>query len=513
MVFRFNIYNGLSSLDPAFGAVQTNLWLDNLLFNGLVQLNERLEILPCIARSWEISEDGKTYTFHLRTDVVFHDDPLFANGKGRKVVAKDFVYSFSRIINPEIASKGAWIFNGKVEDKNPFTATDDSTFQLHLKNPYAPVMGILTMPYCKVIPHEVADHYGKDFRAHPIGTGPFRLKYWSENDALLLIKNENYFEKDSKGKQLPYLDAVYVTFIENKSTEFLKFRQGELDFISDVDPSFKDDVLTKKGELQPRYHELMILDKSVYLNSEYIGCNLVHDPSHNPLTDVRVRQAINYGVDRKKLITYMRNNIGLPAVHGFVTPGLNGYDADSVKGYSYQPELAKKLLADAGFPNGNNLPVISLLCSPSTESICNFVASQLKEIGVTIKVESMEGRAIAEMKVKGTADFFRGSWVADYPDAETFLAVFYSKYGAPPNYTRFKSNEYDALYDKAISISDVSNRNKIYRQMDQIMINEAPVIPLYYDEVIRLLQPTVRGLKNNPLNLLDLKETWIEKKN
>ena len=509
MVFRFNIYNGLSSLDPAFGAVQSNLWLDNLLYNGLLQLNEKLEILPSIAKRWEISEDGKTYTFHLRNDVFFQDDTLFPNGKGRKVVAGDFVYSLHRIIDPAVVSKGAWIFNGKVTAENPFTAPDDSTFQVHLNNPYAPIMGILTMPYCKVVPHEVVEHYGKDFRAHPVGTGPFKFKYWRENDALLLVKNENYFEYDQKGKRLPYLDAVYITFIENKSTEFLKFRKGELDFISDVDPSFKDDVLTKRGELQPRYHGLMVLDKSVYLNSEYIGCNVTHDPEHNPLTNVKVRQAIAYAIDRKKLMTYMRNNIGLPAMHGFVTPGLSYFEADSVTGYSYQPDRAKKLLEEAGFPNGKNLPEIKLLCFPSSEAICNFVANELKELNINIKVESMESRAIAEMKVKGTADFFRGSWVADYPDAETFLAVFYSKYGAPPNYTRFNNPKYDELYEKAISTADDMERNKIYRQMDQIMIDEAPVIPLYYDQVLRILQPRVKGFLNNPLNLVDLKTTYL----
>ena len=177
MVFRFNIYNGLSSLDPAFGAVQSNLWLDNLLFNGLVQLNEKLEILPCIAKSWEISADGKTYTFHLCNTIFFHDDELFQNGKGRKVIASDFVYTFNRITDPSVASKGAWIFNGKVTAENPFVAVDDSTFEIHLNNPYAPIMGILTMPYCKVVPKEVVEHYDKDFRAHPVGTGPFKFKY------------------------------------------------------------------------------------------------------------------------------------------------------------------------------------------------------------------------------------------------------------------------------------------------------------------------------------------------
>lgn len=508
-VFRFNISIGLNSLDPAFAAVQSNVWIVNLLYNGLVQTDDSLNVIPCIAKRWDISDDGLTYTFHLRKDVSFHDSEIFTGGKGRTVTAHDFVYSFNRIIDPSVMSKGSWIFIGKVSEIEPFKAIDDSTFQLKLKKPFTPMLSVLTMSYCKVVPHEAIEKYGKDFRIHGIGTGPFRLNHWKENDVLVLLKNPHYFEKDKNGDRLPYLDAVSVTFIANKSTEFLKFKQKELDFISDVDPNFKDDVLTKKGELQPRYSKIMKLQKSIYLNSEYIGIN-TKSKNNSALRDVRVRKAINYAIDKQKLVTYMRNNIGKPAEHGFVTPGLAGYDVSSVRGYSYNPETARKLLTEAGFPNGKGIKPIELLCTANAEAISTFVASDLKEIGIPVQISVMEGRAIAEMKMKGEADFFRGSWVADYPDAETFLAVFYGPYGAPPNYTRFDNPEYNALYDKATSASDLKERNSIYEQMDQLAMDDAPLVPLYYDEVIRFVQLNVTGMSNNAENLLELKQVDLK---
>ncbi len=504
-IFRFNLSTGLNSLDPAYAAVQSNVWIVNLMYNGLVQTDDSLNIIPCIAKRWDISPDGLTYTFYLRKDVFFHDSNIFPDGKGRAVTANDFVYSFNRIIDPKVASKGSWIFIGKVDENEPFKAIDDTIFQMKLKKVFTPMLSVLTMSYCKVVPHEAIEEYGKEFRIHGVGTGPFQLNHWKENDVLVLLRNPHYFEKDETGKHLPYLDAVSVSFIANKSTEFLKFKQKEIDLISDIDPNFKDDVLTKSGELQKRYSKVMKLLKGVYLNSEFIGINTQSKDVKSPLGDVRVRKAINYAIDRNKLVTYMRNNIGKPAINGFVTPGLAGYDVSSVKGYEYNPGIARKLLNDAGFPNGNGMKSLELFCTANTEAVSTYVAAELKSIGIPVRVSVLDGRAIAEMKVKGEADFFRGSWVADYPDAETFLAVFYGGYGAPPNYTRFDNPEYNLLYDKATSTADLNERNKLYEEMDRIMIDHAPVVPLYYDEIIRFIQPNVTGLSINAENLLELK--------
>src|SRR6185312_282102 len=206
-VFSINLDENLSSLDPAFARNQNAIWMINQVFNGLVQIDDSLKTRPCIAKSWEISPNELLYTFHLRDDVHFHDDPLFKNGKGRKVVASDFVYSFQRLLDPKVASSGSWIFSDKVCD-TPFRAINDSTFQIKLRQPFPPLPSLLTAQYCSVVPREVVEHYGKDFRQHPIGTGPFKFKYWKDGEVLVLLKNENYWEKDKDGSALPKLDAI-----------------------------------------------------------------------------------------------------------------------------------------------------------------------------------------------------------------------------------------------------------------------------------------------------------------
>ncbi len=249
-IFHYNEHSGITSLDPAFAKSQATMWPAHQLFNTLVEVNDSLEIIPSLAKSWDVSADRLTYIFHLRNDVFFHDDDVFKNKKGKKLTANDVVYSLSRIIDKNTASPGAWIFNGKVDPVLPFKAIDDTTFQLKLLRPYNPILGILSMQYCSIVAKEAVEKYGNDFRRHPVGTGPFRFVAWEEGQALVLTKNEHYFEKDSAGNSLPYLDGIKVSFYDSKATEFLLFRQKKLDFINDIDASFKDEVLTRKGTLR-----------------------------------------------------------------------------------------------------------------------------------------------------------------------------------------------------------------------------------------------------------------------
>ena len=218
-IFRYNESAGIASLDPAFAKDQAMIWASQQLFNGLIQLDTALAVQPAIAKRWEISDDGLTYTFILRRDVYFHRNACFAAGR-RRVVASDFVYSFNRIVDEKVASPGRWIFdNVAVTDGNyAFSAPNDTTFVVTLKQPFAPFLGMMGMPYCSVVPHEAVEHYGADFRQNPVGTGPFRFQKWKEGVKLVLQRNPNYFERDADGNRLPYLDAIAVTFIVDKQT-------------------------------------------------------------------------------------------------------------------------------------------------------------------------------------------------------------------------------------------------------------------------------------------------------
>jgi oligopeptide transport system substrate-binding protein len=512
-IFKYNETTNIQSLDPAFAKNQSNMWAVHQLFNTLVEVDEQLNIKPSLAYKWDVSTDRKIVTFYLKPNILFHDNPSFVNGKGRAMTATDVVYSLGRLIDKNVASPGAWIFNGKVDTIQPFFALNDSMFQLKLINPFQPILGILSMQYCSIVPKEVVEKYGKDFRSHPCGTGPFQFEQWEEGQALTMIKNNKYFEKDSNGKRLPYLDGVKISFYDSKATEFLMFRQQKIHFINDIDASFKDEILNKKGELRSQWANKITLLKSPYLNTEYLG--ILFDEKNellqnSPLKVKKIRQAINYAFDRRKMMLYIRNSIGTAAESGMVPSGLPSFDTAIVKGYSYNPEKAKQLLKEAGFENGRNLPEIKLSTIPIYADLGSYIAKELEQVGIKVQVDVMQKALLLEKTSKSQALFFRGSWIADYPDAENYLALFYSKNPAPPNYTRYKNLAYDALYEKAMLETNDSLRKKMYQQMDALMIEDAPVVPLWYDMVIHLVQPTVKGFKPNGLNLLELRKTEVE---
>jgi ABC-type transport system substrate-binding protein len=472
----------------------------------LLETDSNLHLVPSLAKSWTLSEDRKIYRFALRTDVYFHDDPCFPRGVGRRLTAQDVVYSFNRVMDGKTASPGAWIFQDKVDSIAGFRAVNDSVFELKLTRPYQPVLGILSMQYCSVVPQEAVEKYGGDFRKHPVGTGPFQFVAWDEGQALIFKKNARYFEKDAQGIQLPYLDGLRVSFYDSKATEFLLFRQGKLDFLNDIDASFKDEVLSRQGELRPEWKGKLRLDKQAYLNTEYLG--LLVDTS-NPLlrqspTRIRaVRQAINWAIDRRKLVLYLRNSLGTPAEQGFVPLGLPSF-SESVQGYHYDPERAKSLLREAGF-EGKALPVIKLQTIPVYAEIGNYLARQLGEAGIPVQVDVVPKSLLLDLTANGKTLFFRGSWIADYPDAENYLSVFYSKNPAPPNYTRYKNPAFDALFEQALAEPNDSLRYILYRRADQLIIDDAPIVPLWYDRVVHLVQPGVKGFGTNALNLLELR--------
>lgn len=512
-IFHYNESTGIASIDPAFAKNQSIMWAIHQLYNTLVEVDSALNIVPSLAKRWEISEDKTIYTFFLRDDVTFHDDPCFPDGRGRKMTAADVAYSFKRIVDRQTASPGSWIFNSKVDSVDGFRAIDDTTFQLKLTRPYNPILGILSMQYCSVVPHEAVEKYGNDFRRHAVGTGPFRFVAWEEGQALVMKKNPLYFEKDEKGNRLPYLDGINISFYDAKATEFLLFRQKKLHFINDIDASFKDEVLTKTGTLRKDWVGKIQLQTHPYLNIEYFG--ILVDSSNpvvknSPLRLKKVRQAINYGFDREKMVLYLRNSLGTPAQSGFVPVGLPSFDSSEVKGYTYNPSLARKLLKEAGVTRANQ-PSIKLQTIPIYSDIASYIARQLEEIGLNVQVDVVQKSLLLELTSNSRALFFRGSWIADYPDAENYLSVFYSKNPAPPNYTRYNNPKFDALFERAIAETNDSLRYRLYRQADQVMIADAPVVPLWYDKVVHLVQPEVKDFIPNALNLLELRNVKLVK--
>lgn len=512
LVFRYNEHGNIPTLDPAFARNPQAIWPDNQLYNGLVQLDDSLNIKPDIAKRWTIDDSTNTYTFHLRTDVYFHQNRAFAqegtqNSKSytRKVVAEDFVYSFDRLLDESVASSGSWVMN----NVKSYKAENDSTLIISLKKPFPAFLGLLSMRYCSVVPREAVEYYGNEFRRNPVGTGPFQFKMWEENVKLVFTKNPLYFERDENGERLPYLEAVAITFLPDKQNEFLQFAQGKLDFISGLDGSYKDELLTTEGNLQSKYSDMAYMITGPYLNTEYLGIFLGSKTTE--IQNKALRQAINYGFDREKMVTYLRNGMGIPAIHGFIPKGLPGYE--EIKGYTYQPEKAKQLIEQYKTETGDSKPEITIGTNSQYLDICEYVQRELEKIGISVTIDVMPPSTLRQMRSSGELDIFRGSWIADYPDAENYLSLFYSQNFTPngPNYMHFKNEVYDSLYVNSLSVSNIDERKLLYTKMDSIIVEEAPVVPLFYDMAVRFVNNKVSGLGINPQNFLILKKVKKEK--
>jgi oligopeptide transport system substrate-binding protein len=521
LVLRYNESAGISYLDPAYSARFEDSWAIGHLFNGLVQFDNELNVVPCIASKWEVSEDGLVYTFLLRSDVTFHDDDVFANGKGRKVKASDFVNSFFRICDAETASPGQYIFQNvntfMKGTTHGFFAENDSVFKIYLNKPQSDFLMKLTLPFCSVVPIEAVDEYGDDFRRHPIGTGPFQFKLWQEDVKLVLVKNQHYFETDDKGVRLPYVDAVSVSFMDDKTVEIGEFIKGKFDFISGFHPSIQTNLLTQSGKLRPEHSDKLKLIRSPWLKTDYIG--ILVDPNQeltqkSSLRSREIRRAINYSIDKKGLVKYFRSGIGIPAEGGFIPEGMPGYNTIQIEGYSYNPEKAKELLFESGLNLTEDEKNITLLALREYKELCEYIKKELEEIGLEITIELVPASVFKQRIAQYESNFFRKSWTADYPDASNFMQLFYSKNESPkgPNYTHFKSTFFDNLYELAMLSQNKEERLKLFHEMEQIIFEEAPVIPLFYDESIRITQNNISGLTPNAMNSLDLKRVKIDKK-
>ncbi|WP_306639507.1 ABC transporter substrate-binding protein [Sanyastnella coralliicola] len=512
-VFRYNESNGITSLDPAFARNLENMWAVNQLFDGLVELDSTLQIRPLIAESWDITDSGKTYTFFLRDDVKFHPSPLFRDSLNRTVNAEDVAFSFERILDPELASPGKWIFD-PLRDSAAIEVIDERTIVLHLDQPFPPFLGMLTTQFANIVPKEVVTHYGADFRSNPTGTGPFKFAFWMEDVALVFHKFDDFWERDSSGETLPYLDAVKISFVRDMSAEYLGLLQGQFDFMSGLHPAYKDELLSTNGELNDGFDQIRF-QRTPFIKTDYIG--ILSDDSiltaqNHPFKDKRVRQALNYAVDRASMVRYLRNNSVFEAGHGFVPKGLPAFDPSAEYGVNYDVEKAKALLAEAGFPEGQGIPPVAISTTGDYVDLCEFLQFQWSKIGIQVEIDVLAGSAHREKVARSQAMMFRKSWLADYASAENFLALFHTKNFTPggPNYTHYSSAEFDSLYERAVSTTDDLTRRQLYRQMDSLVMDASPVIPLFYDQVSHFIRQDVTHFETNPVNMLDLKRTKKE---
>ncbi len=504
-VFHYNQHNNITSLDPAFAKSQNNIWAANHLYNTLLVLDDSLRVRPCLATSWKVSEDARTYTFTIRDDVRFHQDKCFG-GETRFLTAHDVAYSYNRLLDTVLNSPGSWIFTGRVDEVDPFRAVNDTTFALLLRKPFSPTLRLLTMQYASIIPPEAVEYYGADFYQNPVGSGPFQMKRWLSNQGLFLERHANYF--DWEGHPNNNLEGIRTSFIGERSFAFLELANERIDFFTGLESSFIHTALDEEGHLKKTYQDRIKFSKAPYLNFEYLGMNQEADDAHPLLKEPSFRQALNYGINREVMLATLRKNVGVPADAGVIPRGLPSYDPTIVNGYIYNPSKAKELIASLD-PDLLDLPLI-IHTSKDYLDLTTFIAKQWENLGLKIKIEVSESAVLRNGMRTGAVGMFRASWIADYPDGENFLSLFYSKNPAPPNYTRYHNDDFDSLYETSLSEADEAQKVNLYQQMDQLIVDDAPVIFLFYDEISHFSSKNISGLSANALNLLHVTDIHKE---
>lgn len=537
-IYRINETGELSSMDPVRINDVTSGHVAANIYDNLVTFDANLNLRPELADSFTISPDGTQYTYHLRTDVWFHDNPCFPGGKGRKLTAADVTYSLSRVCDARTGSKNAGYFLDKVQGAreyyeataavisggNPalsavrgFAAVNDSTVRITLTQPFAPFENYPALTSMGIHPREAVDYYGSAFAQHPVGTGPFRFVRWLPDRELVLQRNPRYWRVDADGNRLPFLEGVRFSFIKDDKLQLLEFKAGNLEESYRIPNEFFGDIVDRRKQPTGDYARYALLHVPA-LSTQYYGFL----NTDSVFGDVRVRQAFNLAVDRRRIMRYvLRGQAAGPAEHGIVPSSMPGYPHDSLRGYDFQPDRARTLLAEAGFPGGVGFPAVTLQLNAGggrNMQIAEAIQGMLKEhLNVDVRLLQVEFAQHLERIDAGKAPFYRLGWVADYPDPETFLQLWYGKLVPPAgqispiNSVRYVNSAFDAVFEQAITTTDRAQRMQLYRQAEQIALRDAPMLLILHDEDYRFLQPYVRDYPNNAMDRLQLHGVWFDR--
>ncbi|HUY20265.1 MAG TPA: ABC transporter substrate-binding protein [Candidatus Binataceae bacterium] len=492
-VLRLAEINDVPTLDPAAGYDTVSWEFEQMLFSTLVRYGEAdVKLHPEAALAWAVSPDATVFTFHLRHDVRFTS--------GRAVTSADFRYAIERVLNPRTSSKGMEYFRaivgapafiaGRAAHVSGIETPDPWTIIFHLAAPDPIFVDKLAMPFASAVPREAVARWGEDFSRHPVGSGPFMLKQWIGGQRIVIVRNPDYFIRG-----LPKLDAVVDLLGVSAELEWLKFEAGEID-VSAI-PTAEFAYVMKTPSLK------RLTTHRVTVATQYLGMNC----QMAPFTDVRVRQAFNYAINKRKLIAIL-NGRGVVA-HGVMPPALPGYDP-GLTGYAYDPERARQLLAAAGVSHGL-APELWLLADQTELMVGQSLQQDLALVGVNLTLKPIALAPLLEaVRQPNTVPFMAFGWEADFPDPSNFLSVLFSRsqWGAN-NDTFYYNPRVDALLREAAPVTDLQKRYALYQQAEKIIVADAPWVFLYHPVAYVIHQPWVHDFVLNPMRPTRLEKVWL----
>ena len=541
-VFKFNELENFKNLYPHSIVDVFSQRITNQVYEGLVKFSQSdLSITPSLAYKWEVSPDQKSWVFYIRKGVKFHDADCFPEGVGREISAEDFKYCFDKLCESSPQNSGFDLtFKDRVQGANEYfeaskagkkleggvsgiNTLNDSTLEIKLLYPDAGFLNILATASCVLFPKEAVQKYGAEMRTKCVGTGPFRIKNLKEGEVVILEKNPSYWDVDEYGNKLPYLDAVQISFIKEKKSEMLEFQKGNLDMVFRIPVEMYKEIMGNYQSANANKVDFEIQSVQA-LGSNFYGMLL----TGNVFNKKEIRQAFNYAIDREKIVNFTLQGEGVPGNYGVVPPAeafeKQGFNFASIKGYTLDVTKAQDLLKQAGYPGGKGFPKIALTINSGgnerNQQIAEVIQKMLKEnLNVEVSINVVPFAEQLDAIQSGKVDFFRVAWNADYPDPNTFLSLFYGR-NVPADVTeksyfntsRFKNALFDSKFEAAMKESDLATRMNLYRECDQILLDEAVIMPIFYEETDRLLQKHVRNFPANALEYRDFSKVYFAPK-
>lgn len=503
LVFTYNASDGVRSLDPGKATDLESIWVVDQLYEGLLELDADLAVQPALAEAWSVSADGLTYAFRLRDGALFHN--------GEPVTARDVAASFQRLLDPAEALPGRWVL-GDLRNEGAVEVVAPDSIRLHLARPQPVFPGLMATPQASIL-------YRGGREGNPDvedwGSGPFTLKGWLPETAMVLGRFDRYWMRDPSGTILPYLEGVRIEFNREPGAEFLGFRQGRYDFVSALDPEWVKALRDEQGGWKPEWQGRFEVHGVPYLKTDYIGClvdTAALDEGGFPRLDATIRRAMSMALDREALVRELRAEEAVAAV-GFVPPGMPGFGVERRPGrmdLTWQPDSARRLLAERGIGEGpglSRLTGLRLGTKPGMADLAAALQYAWSGFGIDVEIDIAPNAMDAERVARSQVPLFRKSWLADYPDAENFLGLFHPDRWCPdgPNYTHFADPEVTRLLDTAASMVPGPDREAFLRSAEGRILDAMPVIPLWHDQVVHLVSTEWTGWSVSPTNRLDLR--------
>jgi oligopeptide transport system substrate-binding protein len=534
-VFKVNESDYIKNLFPHNITDAISYRVATQVYEGLLKFNPAdLSLVNGIAESYNIDPTRTIYTFKIRKGVMFHDDASFKDGKGREVTSEEIKYCFTLLCTQNISNQGFSVFQNILKGANEYYAAsangnkptfevegikiiDPYTIQFTLIEPNSVFLFNLARPFTFIFPKEAYEKYGLDMRNKAVGTGPFKIASIEDDISIILKKNENYYGVDSSGNKLPFLDAIKIKFIKDKKTELLEFKKGNLDMMYRLPTDHIIDILEEVNQKKGDYGQYQ-LQRTPEMATHFLSFL----NTGKIFKDKNIRKAFSYAIDRKRILEYVLNGEGYAAATYGITPVdiFKNYNVKGIKGYDLNADSARYFLKKAGYPDGKGFPKLKLELNSDGErnvAVAEEIQKQLKDnLNITLELEIVPFAQLVENMIGGKSDFFRGGWIADYPNPENFLWFFYGK-NVPkdpaaqsyPNMMRYVNPQFDMHYEAGLKAKTEEEAYKHFMEAENIMIQDAPIMVLWYDEGYRLLQNYVKSFPNNSMQYRDFSKVYL----